>query len=97
MRFGQLRFIIKSTHFNQTYKPFKLNQTRHFYIQSMADKGVGPTEPGSYLDELTGEMVSKSELKRRAKQREKDAKKAAEKVSLIDNYVFFDWLTDFVL
>lgn len=45
----------------------------------MADKGAGPTEPGSYLDELTGEMVSKSELKRRAKQREKDAKKAAEK------------------
>ncbi|KAJ1986312.1 lysyl-tRNA synthetase [Coemansia spiralis] len=31
----------------------------------------------THLDEITGEMVSKSELKRRMKQREKDAKKAA--------------------
>ncbi|KAK9719113.1 lysyl-tRNA synthetase [Basidiobolus ranarum] len=30
-----------------------------------------------YLDEVTGEQVSKSELKRRSKQRERDAKKAA--------------------
>ncbi|ORX81413.1 cytoplasmic lysine-tRNA ligase Krs1 [Basidiobolus meristosporus CBS 931.73] len=30
-----------------------------------------------YLDEVTGEQVSKSELKRRIKQRERDAKKAA--------------------
>ncbi|KAJ2436737.1 lysyl-tRNA synthetase, partial [Coemansia sp. RSA 2424] len=30
----------------------------------------------THLDEATGEMVSKSELKRRMKQREKDAKKA---------------------
>ncbi|KAJ2556863.1 lysyl-tRNA synthetase [Coemansia sp. RSA 1933] len=31
----------------------------------------------TYLDEATGEMVSKTELKRRIKQRERDAKKAA--------------------
>ncbi|KAA1099846.1 lysyl-tRNA synthetase [Puccinia graminis f. sp. tritici] len=38
-----------------------------------------PNEQGLYLDEPSGEMVSKSELKRRAKLREKEAKKAAEK------------------
>jgi hypothetical protein len=45
----------------------------------MTDK-VLPNEAGLYLDSPTGEMVSKSELKRRAKLREKEAKKAAEKV-----------------
>ena len=45
----------------------------------MAEK-VQPNEQGLYLDEASGEMVSKSELKRRAKLREKEAKKAAEKV-----------------
>ncbi|CAH7686188.1 hypothetical protein BY996DRAFT_8523443 [Phakopsora pachyrhizi] len=44
----------------------------------MADRQA-PNESGQYLDEPTGEMVSKSELKRRIKQREKDAKKVAEK------------------
>jgi lysyl-tRNA synthetase class 2 len=43
----------------------------------MADSSV-PTEDltNLQLDEVTGEKVSKSELKRRNKQREKDAKKA---------------------
>ncbi|KAI7966973.1 hypothetical protein MJO29_000250 [Puccinia striiformis f. sp. tritici] len=44
----------------------------------MAEK-LQPNEQGLYLDEPSGEMVSKSELKRRAKLREKEAKKAAEK------------------
>lgn len=44
----------------------------------MSDKQ--PVESAQqYLDEPTGEMVSKSELKRRTKQREKEAKKATEK------------------
>ncbi|KAK4686275.1 lysyl-tRNA synthetase, class II, partial [Tremellales sp. Uapishka_1] len=34
------------------------------------------TEAGTHLDEVTGEMVSKSELKKRKAQREKEAKKA---------------------
>jgi len=34
------------------------------------------TTPSSILDAVTGEYVSKSELKKRQKQREKDAKKA---------------------
>lgn len=47
---------------------------------SVADKvakqaGAGG-EPGQYLDEPTGEMVSKGELKRRQKQREKEKRKA---------------------
>ena len=33
----------------------------------------------TYLDEATGEHVSKNELKKRQKQREKDAKMAAKK------------------
>lgn len=68
----------------------------------MADQAAGPTPPGQFLDELTGEMVSKSELKRRAKQREKDAKKAAEKVHLhfpfsyLENYPIGSLADDYV-
>ncbi|KAH9949082.1 lysyl-tRNA synthetase [Amylocystis lapponica] len=35
-----------------------------------------PTPAGTHKDPVTGEMISKTELKRREKQREKDAKKA---------------------
>lgn len=47
----------------------------------MADEAgpsAPPTEPlaNLHLDEVTGEKVSKSELKKRQKQREKEAKKA---------------------
>jgi lysyl-tRNA synthetase class 2 len=44
----------------------------------MADSGVKEAEAGVanlILDEVTGEKVSKSEYKRRQKNREKDAKK----------------------
>ncbi|KAH6565018.1 hypothetical protein BASA61_004098 [Batrachochytrium salamandrivorans] len=40
-----------------------------------AATGAG-TEPNLIKDDVTGEMVSKSELKRRVKQRSKDAIKA---------------------
>ena len=36
----------------------------------------GSPQPNSILDEATGEYVSKTELKKRQKQREKDSKKA---------------------
>jgi len=44
----------------------------------MADSEAPPTEQVAnlHLDEVTGEKVSKSELKKRQKQRERDAKKA---------------------
>ncbi|KAJ9061595.1 lysyl-tRNA synthetase [Entomophthora muscae] len=46
---------------------------------SGATSTPGGTQPEKlYLDEVTGEMVSKSEIKRRTKQREKDAKKATQ-------------------
>lgn len=38
--------------------------------------GADTAAPQTYLDEVTGERVSKTELKKRQKQREKDAKKA---------------------
>lgn len=38
-----------------------------------------------HLDEATGEMVSKSELKKRIKQRQVEAKKAAKKAALNQN------------
>ncbi|KAJ1902353.1 lysyl-tRNA synthetase [Kickxella alabastrina] len=41
----------------------------------MADNTAAQNDK-TYLDEVTGEMVSKTEIKRRTKQREKDAKKA---------------------
>lgn len=41
---------------------------------TMGESAEGQPKP--LLDEVTGEMVSKSELKKRQKQREKDAKKA---------------------
>lgn len=37
---------------------------------------AGGTQPNLLKDDVTGEMVSKTELKKRQKQREKDAKKA---------------------
>lgn len=37
---------------------------------------TGGTQPNLLKDDVTGEMVSKTELKKRQKQREKDAKKA---------------------
>lgn len=40
----------------------------------MADKAEGST-PNLHKDEVTGEMVSKSELKKRQKKREAEAKK----------------------
>lgn len=43
----------------------------------MADNNAGAQPEKTHLDKETGEMVSKSELKRRMKQRERDAKKAA--------------------
>lgn len=36
-----------------------------------------PTKDNLHLDEVTGEMVSKNELKRRQKQRQRDAERAA--------------------
>ncbi|CEP62818.1 lysine--tRNA ligase KRS1 LALA0_S06e04544g [Lachancea lanzarotensis] len=44
-------------------------------------KGVNDAIANLHLDETTGEMVSKSELKKRIKQRQTDAKKAAKKAS----------------
>lgn len=50
-------------------------------VQNVADKvsdmttGDSP-QPNLLLDEVTGERVSKTELKKRQKQREKEAKKA---------------------
>lgn len=44
----------------------------------MADKATAAAEgsvPNLHRDEVTGEMVSKSELKKRQKKREADAKK----------------------
>jgi lysyl-tRNA synthetase class 2 len=38
-------------------------------------------EAGTHLDDVTGEMVSKSELKKRKKQRERDAEKAAKQAA----------------
>lgn len=50
-------------------------------VQQVADKVQDMTasdgsQPTLLLDEVTGERVSKTELKKRQKQREKDAKKA---------------------
>jgi len=42
----------------------------------MADVDDKPSAPELHLDELTGERVSKTELKKRQKQRQKDADKA---------------------
>lgn len=42
----------------------------------MADTENKATQPELLLDEVTGDRVSKSELKRRQKQRQKDAEKA---------------------
>ena len=39
------------------------------------------TAPNAILDEATGEYVSKTELKKRQKQREKDAKKSEREVT----------------
>ncbi|SCU83552.1 LAFA_0D04258g1_1 [Lachancea sp. 'fantastica'] len=44
-------------------------------------KNVNDAIANLHLDETTGEMVSKSELKKRIKQRQNDAKKAAKKAS----------------
>lgn len=41
----------------------------------MADKSAEGSVPNLHRDEATGEMVSKSELKKRQKKREADAKK----------------------
>lgn len=57
---------------------FELLDSHSLTTFRMTEK-LQPNEQGLYLDEPSGEMVSKSELKRRAKQREKDAKKAVEK------------------
>ncbi|KAJ2227468.1 lysyl-tRNA synthetase [Coemansia sp. RSA 1286] len=43
----------------------------------MSENAAAAQNEKTYLDEVTGEMVSKSEIKRRMKQREKEAKKAA--------------------
>lgn len=42
----------------------------------MADLNDKASAPELHLDELTGERVSKTELKKRQKQRQKDAEKA---------------------
>jgi lysyl-tRNA synthetase class 2 len=44
--------------------------------ETPAAGSAAPAEGKQYKDEVTGEMVSKSELKRRQKQRERDAQKA---------------------
>ncbi|KAG8946896.1 lysyl-tRNA synthetase [Tulasnella sp. 424] len=48
----------------------------------MADAAnAGPTPPGTHKDPVTGEMISKTELKRREKQRAKEAAAAAKAAS----------------
>ncbi|CAR22013.1 Lysine--tRNA ligase [Lachancea thermotolerans] len=49
--------------------------------QEEAVKSANDAIANLHLDEVTGEMVSKSELKKRAKQRQVEAKKAAKKAS----------------
>lgn len=57
-------------------------QTVKDAVQSVTNKvselttSEGSSQPTLLLDEVTGEHVSKTELKKRQKQREKDAKKA---------------------
>ncbi|KAH8107654.1 lysyl-tRNA synthetase [Cristinia sonorae] len=46
------------------------------FSRSMASEQPAPAAAGTHLDEVTGEMISKTELKRRKAQREKEAKKA---------------------
>ncbi|KAG8963022.1 lysyl-tRNA synthetase [Tulasnella sp. 419] len=73
--------VIRSLHpplgYISPYRPsLSACRSRNFFVRTMAEQ-AGPTPAGSHKDPITGELISKSELKRREKQREKEAKKAA--------------------
>ncbi|MBW0465938.1 hypothetical protein O181_005653 [Austropuccinia psidii MF-1] len=71
---------INQHHLQRNFRPGHSILSSNFKSRRMQDNLKQTPDPnGLYLDPPTGEMVSKSELKRRIKQREKDIKKSNEK------------------